>query len=399
MNPADTPHEALARHSTPPASTALTILTTLAVVVALWWGRSFLIPLTAGVMLAVLMTPVALAIERVVRVRIVAVTLTLVLVAASLAAAAAAFGDQLTRVAGRVPDMISLVAQQMAESSPGADSVVKRTREVFKRIDRAAERISGAEVPSQVGLRNRIAPGGAARAVPAAASAVEPPTVNLTQSASGALSAGAVSGSSVVLKLAGDLTVMMFVTFFVLAGGQPLVDRVLELWGERPGLRLRAAHAARECMRQVHIYAGVLLVTNIGIGLAVWAAFSYADLPDARGWGVTAALLHIVPYIGMALLTGLGAAESYLVHGTAGSALGMAAFLLALSTLAGTVVAAWLQSRAAKMNAAAVFIGVVFWGALWGVWGLLLGPVLVVVIKVVAEHTRPAQRFAQLMKA
>ena len=399
MNPADTPHEALERHSTPPASTALTILTTLAVVVALWWGRSFLIPLTAGVMLAVLMTPVALAIERMVRVRIVAVTLTLGLVAASLTFAAAAFGDQLTRVAGRVPDMISLVAQQMAESSPGADSVVKRTREIFKRIDRAAERISGAEVPAQVGLRNRLSPGGAARVVPAVASAVEPPTVNITQSASGALSAGAVSGSSVVLKLAGDLTVMMFVAFFLLAGGQPLVDRFLELWGERPGLRLRAAHAARECMRQVHIYAGVLLVTNIGIGLVVWAAFSYADLPDARGWGVTAALLHIVPYIGMALLTGLGAAEAYLVHGTPGSALTMAAFLLAMSTLAGTIVAAWLQSRAAKMNAAAVFIGVVFWGALWGVWGLLLGPVLVVVIKVVAEHTRPAQRFAQLKKS
>jgi predicted PurR-regulated permease PerM len=50
------------------------------------------------------------------------------------------------------------------------------------------------------------------------------------------------------------------------------------------------------------------------------------------------------------------------------------------------------------MNAAAVFIGVVFWGALWGVWGLLLGPALVVLLKVVAEHTHPGQRFAHLMQ-
>ena len=96
--------------------------------------------------------------------------------------------------------------------------------------------------------------------------------------------------------------------------------------------------------------------------------------------------------------TGLGAAETFLAHGSVGAALGMATFIVLLSTLIGTVVTAWLQGRAAKMNAAAVFIGVVFWGALWGAWGLLLGPALVVLLKVVAEHTRPGRRLAQLMQ-
>jgi predicted PurR-regulated permease PerM len=50
------------------------------------------------------------------------------------------------------------------------------------------------------------------------------------------------------------------------------------------------------------------------------------------------------------------------------------------------------------MNAAAVFIGLVFWGALWGVWGLFLGPGLIVVMKVVAEHSRSATRLARLME-
>ena len=76
----------------------------------------------------------------------------------------------------------------------------------------------------------------------------------------------------------------------------------------------------------------------------------------------------------------------------------MAAFLVILSTLIGTGVTAWLQGRAAKMNATAVFIGVVFWGALWGVWGLLLGPALVVLIKVVAENSRPSHWLARLMQ-
>jgi predicted PurR-regulated permease PerM len=50
------------------------------------------------------------------------------------------------------------------------------------------------------------------------------------------------------------------------------------------------------------------------------------------------------------------------------------------------------------MNAAAVFVGLVFWGALWGVWGLFLGPALIVVIKVIAQNSRTAHRVARLMQ-
>ena len=160
----------------------------------------------------------------------------------------------------------------------------------------------------------------------------------------------------------------------------------------------RARRAMLESARQIRIYAGVLLVTNTLVGVMVWAAFSLADLPDAAGWGVTAAVLHVVPYLGMALLTGLGAAETFLAHESVGAALGMAAFLVLLSTLVGTLVTAWLQGRAAKMNSAAVFIGLVFWGALWGIWGLFLGPALVVLLKVVAEHSRSGLRLARLMQ-
>lgn len=383
-------------HDTPGSGVAVTVLATLAVIVALWWGRSFLIPLTAGLMLALLVLPVASRLERWLRSRVVATLLTLMLVIAALGLAASAFGDQLGRVAGRVPEMISLVAQQVSDSEPGADSVLQRARVAFRELDRAAERLAGARPLIQT-ARAKAAAAKQAEIAASAAAAAAPP-VSISQTATVVLRDSAVSGSGALLKFAGDLTIIFFIAFFVLAGGKPLADRLLGLWGERPGLKLRAEHAALECVRQIHIYGGVLLVTNTVVGLVVWAAFALAGLPDAGGWGITAAVLHVVPYLGMALLTGLGAAEAFLAHGSVGAALGMASFIVLMSTLIGTVVTAWLQGRAAKMNAAAVFIGVVFWGALWGVWGLLLGPALVVLLKVVAEHTRPGRRLAQLMQ-
>ena len=385
--------------SSPGSGIATTLLATLAIIVALWWGRSFMVPLTAGLMLALLVLPLTTLLTRWLRLRIAAVTLTLAIVVGVIGMAGAAFGDQLARVAGRAPDMISLVAQQLAENDPGADSVLRRARDAFRALDRAADRFSGVRPVVQT-ARSKAAAAKQAQAAADAASAAAAaePAVSITQTATVALRDSAVSGSGALFKLAADLTLIFFVAFFVLVGGEPLATRFLDLWDERPALRLRAEHAARECVRQIHIYGAVLLVTNTVVGLAVWAAFMLAGLPDAGGWGLTAALLHVVPYLGMALLTGLGAAEAYLAHGTVGAALGMAAFIVMLSTLLGTVVTAWLQGRAAKMNAATVFIGVVFWGALWGIWGLLLGPALVVLLKVVAEHTRPGQRLAHLMQ-
>ena len=380
----------------PASSVAATLLAVLAVIVGLWWGRSFMIPLTSGLMLALLVLPLTGLLERLVRVRIVAVTLTLMIVVAVLGFAATAFGDQLGRVAGRAPEMISMVAQQVSETDSGADSVLRRARAAFLELDRAADRLGGTR-PFTGSARSKAAAAKAADLAASSAAAAAPP-VSISQSATVALRDTAVSGSSALVKFAGDLTIILFIAFFVLTGGKPLATRCLDLWGDRPGLHLRAEHTALECVRQIRIYGGVLLVTNSIVGLAVWIAFASAGLPDAVGWGITAAVLHVVPYLGMALLTGLGAAETFLAYGSVGAALGMAAFLVLLSTLIGTVVTAWLQGRAAKMNAAAVFVGVVFWGALWGVWGLLLGPALVVLLKVVAEHTRPGQRLAHLMQ-
>ena len=392
-----TPHAAQHAPQPVPSSVASIVLATLAIIVALWWGRSFMIPLTAGLMLALLVLPMTSLLTRWLRSRLIATLLTLMTVLTVLALAAAAFGDQLARVAGRAPDMISLVAQQLSDTDPGTDSVMRRVRQSFNELDRAAERIAGIKPLIQSRSKAAAAAAKAAEIAASNAAAAGAP-VTISQSATVALRDTAVTGSGALVRFAGDLTIILFIAFFVLVGGEHLATRFLDLWDERPGLRLRAEHAANECVRQIRIYGGVLLVTNTIVGLAVWGAFAAIGLPDAAGWGITAAVLHVVPYLGMALLTGLGAAEAFLAHGTVGAAIGVAVFIVMLSTLIGTVVTAWLQGRAAKMNATAVFIGVVFWGALWGVWGLLLGPALVVLLKVVAEHTRPGQRLAHLMQ-
>lgn len=369
------------------SSGATSLLATIAAVVVLWWGQSFLIPLTAGLMLVMLVTPLSVWLEHVLRSRFVATLLTLTLVMGTLVAGAMIFGGQLVRVAERTPEMISMAAIKLAERDPGTESVFTRARDALRELDRATERVLSGRTPR---------PSKRAAALAAAAAASAPDTITTT--ATVALREGAVTGSGALLGFAANLSIVFLIAFFVLVGGKPLTERFLALWSDHPDTHARAEHALLECAHQIRIYAGVLLVTNALIGATVWLVFSLTGLPDAGGWGVTAAVLHVIPYLGMAVLTGLGSAETFLAHGSLGSAAAMAAFLVVMSTLIGTVVTAWLQGKAAKMNPAAVFIGLVFWGAIWGLWGLFLGPALVVAIKVIAAHTRAGQRLAHLMQ-
>jgi predicted PurR-regulated permease PerM len=372
------------------SSVAATVIATLAVIATLWWGQRFLIPLAAGLMLAILVMPLTIRLTHWLHSVVVATTLTLLIVIGVLAMGVMAFGGQFVRVVERAPEMISMVAQQLAETEPGVDSVLSRARVALHELDNAADRlVAGKPLKSN----RRTVP-----VTPANQTQTPQPNNNITTGATTALRETAMNGSTVLLGFTANLSVILFIAFFVLAGGKPLTEKFLNLWSYTPQAHEHAERAMLESARQIRLYCAVLAVTNTLIGLCVWIVFKLADLPDAAGWGVAAGVLHLVPYLGMAVLTALGAAETFLVHETISMALGMAFFLILLSTLIGTFGTAWLQGRAAKMNSAAVFIGLVFWGAIWGVWGLFLGPALVVLIKVLAEHSRYGERFAKLMQ-
>jgi predicted PurR-regulated permease PerM len=358
---------------------------------ALWAGQKFMIPLVSGIMLAMLVAPAVALLARVIRLKLLSAVLVLLTVIAISIAAIAFFGGHITRVVDRVPDMIHAVSQQLATSGPASsNSIIGRFRDAITEL----ERVAGEAVAQPAVESRRIRP---------ASKLVEPPAPKLAPAVSLASDSVAVvrltalSGSSALASVVATISITLFTAFFILIGGNDLRTKFLDLWGASPEGRVRASKALDEAARQTRIYAGVLLITNTLIGVAVFVAFLVAGLPDPGGWAVTAGLLHVVPYLGMALLTVLGGAEAYLALGSFGGALAMGGFIVAVSTVIGTLVSAWLQARSSEMNPAAVFVGLMFWGALWGIWGLLLGPALVVLMKVIAEQIPSGQRFARLL--
>jgi predicted PurR-regulated permease PerM len=203
-------------------------------------GQRFLIPLTAGLMLVMLVTPLSVWLEHKLRSRAAATVLTLTLVMGTLVAGAAAFGGQLIRVVERAPEMISMAAQQLADRDPATDSVLMRARDALQELDRAADRLMAAKPPT---TRRR-----AARSL--RLHRALPPTTTSPPVQTVALRETAVTGSSALIAFASNLSIIFFIAFSVLLGGRQLSERFLGLWGHQPEVHARAQSALLESARQ-----------------------------------------------------------------------------------------------------------------------------------------------------
>jgi predicted PurR-regulated permease PerM len=175
--------------------------------------------------------------------------------------------------------------------------------------------------------------------------------------------------------------VMALLTFFGLCSAEPLATRLhtaCRVFARRPE---HCAPLLAEAARQIRLFAGVTVVTNVVIGLGVAAIFALFRVPDAWNWGLTAAVLHFVPYAGLAIVMALAALEVYVVQASLGAALLAATCVAGVGVAVGTAMSVWLQGRAARVDSATLFAGTVFWSVLWGGWGLMFGPLLVVVLR------------------
>ncbi len=68
-----------------------------------------------------------------------------------------------------------------------------------------------------------------------------------------------------------------------------------------------------------------------------------------------------------------------------------------IHTISGNLVTPWLTSRASSMNPVVVFASVLAWGWLWGIWGLLLGMPIMMVIKAVCDRVEDLKPIGELM--
>ena len=190
---------------------------------------------------------------------------------------------------------------------------------------------------------------------------------------------------------------VVFLCFFLLVGGDTFKRKLVRLAGPTLSRKKITVTILDDINGSIQKYMFMLLMTNILFGLLIWIAFRWIGLDNAGAWAVAAGLMHVIPYLGPLAITAATGMASFMQFDSFSMGLLVSGVSVAIATVVGTFVTTWLTGKIARMNAAAVFIALLFWAWMWGVWGMLLGIPITVILKVVSQHVEQLQPVAELL--
>jgi predicted PurR-regulated permease PerM len=179
----------------------------------------------------------------------------------------------------------------------------------------------------------------------------------------------ALAQSALLLSVLAQMPIVVLLAYFLLASGDHFRRKLVQLVGPSITRKKDALRMLGEIDTQIQRFLAVTVLSNVLIGLVTWLAFVALGMEQAAAWGVFAGVAHFVPYLGPLVVTLTAGAAALLQFGAPLPALGVVAAVALIGGVIGMGFMPWLQSRFARINAAVLFIALLFFGWLWGVAG------------------------------
>jgi predicted PurR-regulated permease PerM len=205
------------------------------------------------------------------------------------------------------------------------------------------------------------------------------------------------TGTLGLVTLMGQTAMVVFITYFVLAAGDSFRRKLARIAGPTFSKRKITVQALKEITQQIRRYLLVQVLTSVLVGVATGFAFAWIGLQHSVAWGVAAGVLNLIPYLGALVLTAAAAMTGLMQFDSLDQAALVGGTSFAIHIVSGYMVTPWLTSRASRMSPVVVFVSVLAWGWLWGMWGLLLGIPILMVVKAVCDRVEDLKPIGELL--
>ena len=322
------------------------------IVAALYFGQELLVPLALAAMLAFVLAPVTAVLQRAGLPRGVAVLIAVVLAFVVIGGIGLAVGSQLGLLADKLPSYEATVLAKWHALTQQAGLVGEVTR--------AVPLAGAAAGPAGAGGHVGIDP-----------------------------SAGLALAGRLAQPLLGPIAtafVVLVFTIFILLASEDLRDRLVRLIGRRD--MHRTILALNEAARRLSRFFVFQLLLNGSFGVLIGVSLWIAGLPNPILWGILAACMRFVPYIGtvIAVVPPLLLASA-VVPGWSLALIVLALFLIC-ELLMGQVIEPLIYGHSTGLSPIAVIVATAFWALLWGPVGLLLATPLTVCLVVIGRNVQ-----------
>jgi predicted PurR-regulated permease PerM len=194
----------------------------------------------------------------------------------------------------------------------------------------------------------------------------------------------------------GSAVVVLILLYFLLASGDFFLRKLVRVLPRLEDKR-RAVEIARQTELHISTYLSTVTLINVVLGCAVALAMWLVGMPNPALWGVLAGLMNFVPYLGSIVTAGVITIVSILTFEDLGRALVAPVLYFAINFIEGSFVTPTVLGRRLTLNPVVVFVGIVFWGWLWGIPGALLAVPLLAVFKIICDHIEPLSPLGEFL--
>jgi predicted PurR-regulated permease PerM len=353
----------------------LALLALLAVVYVLSWAKALFIPLMLGLMISYALSPFVNWMHKWHIPRAIGAAVLLLGLLGGAGSLVYSFSDDATKLIETLPDAAhKFYLAQLKERGTTHASTMENMQKTATQLEQVANE-AGAPAPDT--------PHGVTRVQ------IEKPQLDIKDYLW--------MGTKGAVAFGGQLIIVFFLAYFMLASGDTFRRKLVKIAGptlHRKKITLRVLDNIAE---QIQRYLLVQIFTSILVAVATWLAFLWLGLENAALWGIIAGVFKIMPYLGPLVVCAGTALIAFLQFGTVDMVLMISGTSLLITSLEGYLLTPWLTGRTSRMSPVVVFVSVLFWGWLWGVWGLLLGMLIMMIIKAVCDHVEDLKPIGELL--
>jgi predicted PurR-regulated permease PerM len=347
----------------------LRIVAAVAVIATLYFARVVFIPLALALLFSLLLTPVVAFLERIKLPRVLAIFLVVVSLVGSMGLMTWRTSQQFVELTNQLPTYKKTLQDKIqalkGSRGQGLNKASDTVKELGKEIVTAAP-----GSPSAMETRKTPAGPGTSPARPLAVEVVPPS--NPLESVENMLGPLATSG------------VVIIFTVFMLVDREDLRNRLIRLAG---GGRLNVmTQALDETTRRINRYLLLQLVVNASYGVVIGMVLHFIGLPNASLWGVSAAILRFLPYVGPPMAALLPTVLSLAIFPGWHQALATLGLFLVLELVVANFIEPVLYGAHIGLSALAILVAAVFWTVIWGFPGLVLATPLTVCLVVMGRY-------------
>ena len=195
----------------------------------------------------------------------------------------------------------------------------------------------------------------------------------------------------------GQLVVVVALVYFLLIAGDSFRRTLMRISGDTLSKKKITLQILEEINSQIQRYLLVQLATSALLGVVVWLVFVWIGLDNALFWAWVGGVLHLIPYAGPTAFIVLVGVVAYAQFDSLQPVVLVIGSNLAVVGVIGLLLVPWLTQRVGRLNAVTVFVALLVWGWLWGIWGLLLGIPIVMAINAVCERIEELQPISEFL--